>query len=70
MLEGAYSAIVTPFTADGAIDWDRMAEQIEFQIANGCGLNKRLDAIDAATPIPETAEARVALMKSLTRHWQ
>ncbi len=31
---------------------------LSIQIANGCGLSKRLDAIDAAEPIPEAAEER------------
>lgn len=28
-------ALVTPFTADGSIDWEKFAELIEFQIENG-----------------------------------
>lgn len=38
MFEGAYTAIVTPFKEDGAIDYDRLGQQIEAQIAGGCGL--------------------------------
>ena len=28
-------ALVTPFTTDGQIDWNKLAELIEFQISNG-----------------------------------
>lgn len=37
MLEGAYTAIVTPFDG-GRISWKRLEEQIEYQVTNGCGL--------------------------------
>jgi 4-hydroxy-tetrahydrodipicolinate synthase len=37
MLEGAYTAIVTPFTA-GAVDFARLGELIDRQIAAGCGI--------------------------------
>ena len=33
--EGIYTPLVTPFRADGAIDWAAWAETIEFQIARG-----------------------------------
>lgn len=33
--EGIYTPLVTPFRADGAIDWEAWAEVIEFQIASG-----------------------------------
>lgn len=40
---------------------------LSIQIANGEGLKYRLDAIDAATPLPETAEERVRMAKTLNR---
>lgn len=35
IFKGAAVAICTPFTKDGAVDYDRFKEQIEYQIANG-----------------------------------
>ncbi len=35
MLEGTHTAIVTPFTADGEVDYDRFRDLIEFQIEGG-----------------------------------
>lgn len=35
MFEGAYTAIVTPFTRDGQVDFPRFRDLIEFQIAGG-----------------------------------
>jgi len=35
ILEGSFVALVTPFTEDGSIDFDRLAELIEFQIGAG-----------------------------------
>lgn len=33
--EGIYTPIITPFCADGSIDWERFGEVIDWQIANG-----------------------------------
>lgn len=41
---------------------------LSIQIANGEGLKSRLDTIDAAVPLPATAQERVQLAKSLVRH--
>lgn len=38
---------------------------LAIQIANGCGLRPRLDAVDSAGNLPELAEQRVALAKAL-----
>ena len=36
VLEGAYTAIVTPFTSDrSAVDWDAFERHVEAQIAGG-----------------------------------
>jgi alpha-L-glutamate ligase-like protein len=43
---------------------------LSIQIANGEGLKHRLDTIDAAAPLPGTAEERVQLAKTLIRHAQ
>lgn len=34
-LEGAFTAIVTPFTQDGEVDWAQLEANVEFQIENG-----------------------------------
>jgi hypothetical protein len=33
--EGVYTALVTPFKADGAIDWEAFTRLVEAQIAAG-----------------------------------
>lgn len=33
--EGAYTALVTPFRRDGSVDWERLAELLERQVAAG-----------------------------------
>lgn len=48
MFEGAYTAIVTPFTRDGQVDYPRFRELIEFQIAGG---------IDGLVPVGTTGES-------------
>ncbi|MCS6772380.1 MAG: 4-hydroxy-tetrahydrodipicolinate synthase [Kiritimatiellae bacterium] len=45
---GAYTAIVTPFTRSGDIDFERFKDLIEFQIANG---------IDGLVPVGTTGES-------------
>lgn len=45
---GAYTAIVTPFTRSGAVDFERFRDLIEFQIANG---------IDGLVPVGTTGES-------------
>ena len=34
-IRGAITALVTPFTKNGGVNYDKLAELIEFQIANG-----------------------------------
>lgn len=48
MLEGAYTAIVTPFTRDGAVDYGKFRDLIEFQIAGG---------VDGIVPVGTTGES-------------
>lgn len=45
---GAYTAIVTPFTKNGDVDFERFKDLIEFQIANG---------IDGLVPVGTTGES-------------
>lgn len=45
---GAYTAIVTPFTRDGQVDYERFKELIEFQIAGG---------VDGLVPVGTTGES-------------
>jgi 4-hydroxy-tetrahydrodipicolinate synthase len=48
MLQGAHTAIVTPFCKDGTVDYIRYRELIEFQIDNG---------IDGIVPVGTTGES-------------
>lgn len=48
MLQGAHTAIVTPFNLDGSVDYVRYRELIEFQIENG---------IDGIVPVGTTGES-------------
>ncbi|MFC1704931.1 4-hydroxy-tetrahydrodipicolinate synthase [Nanoarchaeota archaeon] len=34
MFKGVYTAIITPFKTDGAVDWDALQKLVEFQIDN------------------------------------
>lgn len=45
---GAYTAIVTPFTRAGAVDYERLKELIEFQIAGG---------VEGLVPVGTTGES-------------
>jgi 4-hydroxy-tetrahydrodipicolinate synthase len=48
MLQGAHTAIVTPFNTDGSVDYARYRDLIEFQIDNG---------IDGIVPVGTTGES-------------
>jgi 4-hydroxy-tetrahydrodipicolinate synthase len=48
MFEGAYTAIVTPFNRDGAVDFGKLRELIEMQVKNG---------IDGIVPVGTTGES-------------
>jgi len=48
MLQGAHTAIVTPFNKDGSVDYVRYCELVEFQIENG---------IDGIVPVGTTGES-------------
>ncbi|MCC7299906.1 MAG: 4-hydroxy-tetrahydrodipicolinate synthase [Verrucomicrobia bacterium] len=48
MLQGAHTAIVTPFNKNGAVDYGKYRELIEFQIENG---------IDGIVPVGTTGES-------------
>lgn len=48
MWAGAYTAIVTPFTRDGAVDYERFKDLVEFQIEGG---------IDGLVPVGTTGES-------------
>ena len=48
MWNGAYTALVTPFTREGAVDWTRLRELVEFQIDAG---------IDGLVPVGTTGES-------------
>lgn len=46
--KGAYTALITPFTAKGEVDWDKLNELTERQIAGG---------IDGLLPVGTTGES-------------
>lgn len=48
MFEGTYTAVVTPFTRDGKVDYARLRELVEFQIAGG---------VDGLVPVGTTGES-------------
>lgn len=48
MLQGAHTAIITPFNKDGSVDFGKYRELIEFQIENG---------IDGIVPVGTTGES-------------
>ena len=48
MLQGAHTAIVTPFNADGSVDYGKYRDLINFQIQNG---------IDGIVPVGTTGES-------------
>mgnify|MGYP003601610363 CR=1 FL=1 len=48
MFQGAYTALITPFGRDGAVDYGRLRELVEFQIAGG---------IDGIVPVGTTGES-------------
>ena len=48
MFEGAYTAIVTPFTAGGEVDYDRLAQLVTRQIEGG---------VDGIVPVGTTGES-------------
>lgn len=48
MFEGCHTAMVTPFAKDGAVDYDRFGELIEFQVESG---------VDGIVPVGTTGES-------------
>ena len=48
MFTGAYTALVTPFRPDGSVDFDRLRNLVEFQVAGG---------IDGLVPVGTTGES-------------
>jgi 4-hydroxy-tetrahydrodipicolinate synthase len=48
MFAGAYTALVTPFRRDGAVDFDKLRELVELQVAGG---------IDGLAPVGTTGES-------------
>ncbi|HMP74017.1 MAG TPA: 4-hydroxy-tetrahydrodipicolinate synthase [Kiritimatiellia bacterium] len=53
MLEGTYTAIVTPFGGDGAVDFERFRELIRFQVAGG---------VSGIVPVGTTGESPTLTM--------
>ena len=55
-LQGTITALVTPFTRNGGVNYEKLAELIEFQIENGAAGIALLSATgEASTILPEEA---------------
>jgi len=54
MFEGAYTALVTPFHSDGSVDYDKLRELVEFQVAGG---------VDGLVPVGTTGESPTLTME-------
>ena len=66
-LQGAITALVTPFTRNGGVNYDKLAELIEFQIENGAaGIVLLGTTGEAPTIRPDEAEQTPVL--SASRH--
>ena len=48
MFTGAYTALITPFRRDGSVDYDRLRQLVELQVAGG---------IDGIVPVGTTGES-------------
>ncbi len=57
-LRGTYTAIVTPFTRNGEVDWVRLRDLIEWQIASG---------VDGLVPVGTTGESPTLSMEEHAR---
>ncbi len=57
-LRGTYTAIVTPFTRNGDVDWARLRDLIEWQIASG---------VDGLVPVGTTGESPTLSMEEHAR---
>jgi len=55
---GTYTAIVTPFTQKGEVDWSRLRDLIEWQIASG---------VDGLVPVGTTGESPTLSMEEHAR---
>lgn len=58
MFEGAYTALVTPFSKAGDVDFGKLRELVEFQINNG---------IDGIVPVGTTGESPTLTMEEHIR---
>jgi len=54
MFEGAYTALVTPFHSNGSVDYDKLRELVNLQIAGG---------IDGIVPVGTTGESPTLTME-------
>jgi 4-hydroxy-tetrahydrodipicolinate synthase len=48
MMQGVYTALVTPFTTNGEVDYERLKKLVEFQLAGG---------VDGIVPVGTTGES-------------
>ena len=65
-LQGAFTAMVTPFTSSGEVDWQQLVKNVNFQIDGGidglvpCGTtgeSPTLDNVEHARVIEEVTKA-------------
>ena len=54
MFEGCYTALVTPFTSDGAVDYGRLRELVDSQVESG---------VDGLVPVGTTGESPTLSVK-------
>ncbi len=54
MFEGCYTALVTPFTSDGAVDYGRLSELVDSQVESG---------VDGLVPVGTTGESPTLSVK-------
>ena len=53
-IQGTYTALITPFRKDGAIDWEKLAELVERQVAGG---------VSGVVPVGTTGESPTLTME-------
>jgi 4-hydroxy-tetrahydrodipicolinate synthase len=53
-IQGTYTALITPFRKDGAVDWEKLAELVERQVAGG---------VAGVVPVGTTGESPTLTME-------
>ena len=66
IFEGAATALITPFDANGKIDYKKFAELVEFQIAEGINALVVCGTTGEASTLTDDADAPIVNEKSKT----